>query len=223
MGKETMTKRQRQAAVRRQAKFDADIKKPEGTWDRREAEGQARGDEYEARRIEAHNERKAIAAARKAAEPVRDKHCQVCGRDIMANTGTIAHHGYTRPQGWYSQTASCPGALHVPYEESCEKLKEVARGVQVHIEATIAKREAINEAPAKLTYKREIRRNFRVSDHETVTLERPSDFEDGDLRYHLEGSYQAVLRNWRANLESEVRLHERIVKEMNGRIAAWKS
>ena len=42
-------------------------------------------------------------------------HCQVCGRAIKANTGTIAHHGYKRPgSGW--QTASCYGAKHVPYE-----------------------------------------------------------------------------------------------------------
>jgi hypothetical protein len=43
--------------------------------------------------------------------------CQICGRAILANTGCIAHHGYTRPipnAGW--QTASCPGACTMPFE-----------------------------------------------------------------------------------------------------------
>lgn len=44
--------------------------------------------------------------------------CQICARDIKANTGIIAHHGYQRPQfmGW--QTASCDGARQLPYEVS---------------------------------------------------------------------------------------------------------
>lgn len=47
------------------------------------------------------------------------KHCQICERAIKANTGKIAHHGYTRPgTGW--QTASCMGARHLPYEVSCD-------------------------------------------------------------------------------------------------------
>jgi hypothetical protein len=44
-----------------------------------------------------------------------ETHCQVCGRAIKANTGTIAHHGYQRP-GYGYQTRSCAGARHVPYE-----------------------------------------------------------------------------------------------------------
>ena len=43
--------------------------------------------------------------------------CQICARAILANTGTIAHHGYKRPeQGW--QTESCYGAKKLPYQES---------------------------------------------------------------------------------------------------------
>lgn len=47
--------------------------------------------------------------------------CQCCGRPILANTGKIAHHGYQRPgEGW--QTASCPGAQHLPFEVSRDEL-----------------------------------------------------------------------------------------------------
>ncbi|UTC29689.1 hypothetical protein BAJUN_00590 [Bajunvirus bajun] len=41
--------------------------------------------------------------------------CQCCARKILAETGQIAHHGYERPGDGY-QTASCPGALHLPFE-----------------------------------------------------------------------------------------------------------
>lgn len=43
--------------------------------------------------------------------------CQICAREIKAQTGLIAHHGYQRPGfGW--QTASCDGAKQLPYEVS---------------------------------------------------------------------------------------------------------
>jgi len=42
-------------------------------------------------------------------------HCQCCSRAILANLGTIAHHGYERPgHGW--QTGSCMGAKELPFE-----------------------------------------------------------------------------------------------------------
>jgi hypothetical protein len=68
--------------------------------------------------------------------PVVTATCQVCGRAIKAKSGLIAHHGYTRPyEGW--QTASCQGARYVPYEESCDRLKEVA----VMVERFVARQE----------------------------------------------------------------------------------
>lgn len=50
-----------------------------------------------------------------------NKTCQICGREIKAKSGLIAHHGYQRPgQGW--QTASCFGARWRPYEVACDAL-----------------------------------------------------------------------------------------------------
>ena len=58
-------------------------------------------------------------------------HCQICGREIKINHfGKICHHGYQRTgQGW--QTASCLGALYLPYEKSCERLKEVIESTRI--------------------------------------------------------------------------------------------
>ena len=60
-------------------------------------------------------QRKVELAAEKAAKAAHAMTCQVCGRPIFAETGVIAHHGYTRPY-WGGQTASCPGARCLPFE-----------------------------------------------------------------------------------------------------------
>jgi hypothetical protein len=50
--------------------------------------------------------------------------CQICGRGILANAGTIAHHGYQRPGlGW--QTGSCWGAKYPPLQASRDRLGEI--------------------------------------------------------------------------------------------------
>ena len=51
----------------------------------------------------------------KADDAENRMHCQCCGRAILANLGSIAHHGYERPgDGW--QSASCMGAKQLPWE-----------------------------------------------------------------------------------------------------------
>lgn len=58
--------------------------------------------------------------------------CQICGRAIFAELGRIAHHGYERPgHGW--QTASCYGALRLPYEVSRDAIMEIIPRLQADI------------------------------------------------------------------------------------------
>ncbi len=55
--------------------------------------------------------------------------CQICGRDIKAKHGVIAHHGYQRPgSGW--QTESCFGARRPPYEVSCDAIPDAIESYQ---------------------------------------------------------------------------------------------
>jgi len=57
--------------------------------------------------------KKAAAIAKAQADGAMT--CQICDRSILANSGVVAHHGYTRPgNGW--QTGSCPGARELPFE-----------------------------------------------------------------------------------------------------------
>lgn len=74
------------------------------------------------------------------------KTCQCCARQIFAELGTIAHHGYERPgDGW--QTPSCMGAKYLPFEVSRDRLGEMiallkdrkVRMVEVRAEAAAEK------------------------------------------------------------------------------------
>ena len=57
--------------------------------------------------------------------------CQCCGRQIFAQRGKIAHHGYERPgYGW--QTASCMGALYLPFEVARERLADLIVALKQH-------------------------------------------------------------------------------------------
>lgn len=59
--------------------------------------------------------------------------CQCCGRGILAETGKIAHHGYQRPQGWGYQTASCEGALELPFEVSRDALGAMIKRMEAYV------------------------------------------------------------------------------------------
>jgi len=65
--------------------------------------------------------------------------CQCCGRLILANTGRIAHHGYTRPgSGW--QTSSCMGAKFQPFEADRNRLGQMIDVMKARRERAIENR-----------------------------------------------------------------------------------
>jgi hypothetical protein len=72
-----------------------------------------------------------VIAAEKAKKTALAKTCQCCGRQIFAETGLIAHHGYQRP-GWGYQTPSCMGAKHLPFEVDREQLGKMIRMMVRH-------------------------------------------------------------------------------------------
>lgn len=88
----------------------------------------------------AHNAK--VKAARAAAAMT----CQCCPGKILANTGVIAHHGYQRP-GSGTQTSSCYGARHLPFEVDRSALGEVIEGLKNSIKhARAVRREIVAEA-----------------------------------------------------------------------------
>ncbi|MBB4377225.1 hypothetical protein [Bradyrhizobium sp. SBR1B] len=79
--------------------------------------------------------------------------CQCCARPILANTGTIAHHGYERPgDGW--QTASCFGAKELPFEVDRVALGAMLERMKQRLAMAEANQEevAAERAPVVLRY-----------------------------------------------------------------------
>lgn len=67
-----------------------------------------------------------------AVDAAKAMHCQVCGRAILAELGTIALHGYQRPgTGW--QTQSCYGAKRLPYEAARDAVEELCPAAARHV------------------------------------------------------------------------------------------
>jgi hypothetical protein len=65
-----------------------------------------------------------VPSPKQLAEEGERMTCQCCGRKILANLGSIAHHGYERPEQYY-QTASCYGAKKNPFEADRAALGEM--------------------------------------------------------------------------------------------------
>lgn len=96
--------------------------------------------------------------------------CQICARHIKANTGVIAHHGYQRPgTGW--QTASCPGAQSLPYEQSRDLIPVVIEAYRGHLQFNEEReKDLLANPPATLT------RFARYSYGTDRVVARPADF-----------------------------------------------
>lgn len=91
----------------------------------------------------------ALAAAERAAKAMT---CQCCGRDILAETGTIAHHGYERPAGMGFQTASCYGAKELPFEVSRDALGRYIADLEAYVIRQDALRSRIQAESQDITF-----------------------------------------------------------------------
>ncbi len=99
--------------------------------------------------------RAAYLASQKGVKALNARTCQICGRDICANTGVIAHHGYERPQWGGYQTASCSGARELPLEASSEALRKRVENLALWINEAQASLRAAHaeETPASYAWK----------------------------------------------------------------------
>lgn len=148
--------------------------------------------------------------------------CQCCGRAILANTGKIAHHGYTRPgMGW--QTASCEGATHLPFEVSRDALGEyIANLNRVH-DRLVARQDTITSGYAKaaslyITNYDEPSRYGRQRGERLITVT-PETFEA--VRAELPKSFSAFsLRSFEDVLEGEARTIKSQLTQLLSELAA---
>lgn len=143
--------------------------------------------------------------------------CQICGREIKANSGVIAHHGYRRPgQGW--QTRSCMGARYKSYEVACDALPLAIRGVEEFLVSKIDQLDSLLSAPpAEFTVES---RSGKVS-----TIARPADFNMEDYVYQVRSSMPRTYENEHHGRVLDLRGHIKAGREqlafLKARLAAW--
>lgn len=143
--------------------------------------------------------------------------CQICGRPTKAKSGVIAHHGYKRPNlgsGW--QTASCPGARHLPYEISCDILPPTIEMIKSHIslQKNILK-EHMKSPPEKLIT---VVRNYPYTTKEVF---RPKGFDPRKMLIYIPYSYESEFNRIKEVIEKQIKYSEIDLKYMEERLKNW--
>jgi len=147
-------------------------------------------------------------------------HCQICARDIKANTGLIAHHGYQRPgMGW--QTSSCDGAKQLPYEVSRDYIPVVIERYKMHAANQDAMAdEMLRTPPATITI-------YARSSYDTdTTYEKPADFDpyatvNGEGKYAFYGTYEYVFKRKYNEHRKTVKEIGHAVEQLQKRFDEW--
>lgn len=139
--------------------------------------------------------------------------CQICGREIKANTGVIAHHGYTRPScGW--QTSSCTGARYQPYEVSCDRIPVAIESIETFIKGSSSQLKSLtSNPPERIAYLR---------GHTVVKVEKPENFDPNDTWAILRPfTYACEYSKQIGELERAIRSAKFDLKFLKERLAAW--
>lgn len=151
-------------------------------------------------------------------------HCQICGRNIKAAKGNIAHHGYRMPHGRRSgwRTGSCLGTRFRPYEVASDRIAHVIDRVEAAIQdfqEQLAK--AIATPPATLSY------NKKGYWEEAVFVEvpRPEGFKpEASMTYCIERySYAALYRERLSDLRGSIAEDTETLAYLRARLANWKA
>lgn len=130
------------------------------------------------------------------------KTCPVCFRAIAVVGGTMAHHGYTRPDsGW--QTASCHGIRFKPLEVSSEGLQWLIAELRERLEAR------------KLAY-------AKRGTHPEFLMTRQG--RNGEVMKVLRGDplWQQLFARHVGELKSEIAAIERELPVLDKMLADWK-
>jgi hypothetical protein len=147
-----------------------------------------------------------------------DALCQCCGRQIEAERGKIAHHGYTRPRlGW--QTSSCVGAQFPPYQLSRDRLGWMIETlIKPDLERQSETLAKIDAGQVTMVQGPEVRRDksdpmYRAND---TTTHRHNPMIGRD---HPE--FERYLKLARASTESMIRLLTSELRDQQKRFDSW--
>jgi hypothetical protein len=140
--------------------------------------------------------RKVEIAAEKAAKNAKSMTCQCCGRQIFAQRGKIAHHGYERPgYGW--QTASCMGALYLPFEVDRARLADLITRLEHELQETRENLAKIKAEKVKLAFSIEVdcEPYWDNSSYRTVQRTRKN-----EMRFYSRKEFDALKREGKGKI-----------------------
>jgi hypothetical protein len=165
-----------------------------------------------------------VMTPKQQAEDAKRMTCQCCGRRILAETGTIAHHGYERPQhGW--QTSSCGGAKELPFEVSRDQLGKMIEHLEKMRRDLKAGRKLIaaEKAPITCTFKsREDGSTRIVSIKVTAANFNQPEIQNGLSKVGHYATFANLLKRELANRDSELRQLDMALTEHTSRYQGWK-
>lgn len=155
--------------------------------------------------------------------------CQCCNRAILANTGTIAHHGYERPDhGW--QTASCFGAKRLPWQVDRSAVADLIKHLKSTLVRHVAARKSVanDVAPVQHNYTGDYDRRTGRSAREHVLFTRESfarvlaENPKAFRSHYGEKTYEVFKSEDLADRDAKIKHIKNDIKEFQSRYDGWK-
>lgn len=189
------------------------------------------------RRRKLTEEQKQVNKAKRETRNAQAMTCQVCGRAILAHTGMIAHHGYTRP--WEGmQTSSCEGARHVPFEVSRDALGLHIDNVRAHLKSRRSHVQKIRDEQVGVSFKYRAKikndpyhrtedvylNNVTRANWAQLEIENPEAFRQRRQSMYGRGefNFDFVKANAIDAVEKEIAGWEGYIKMQSSRFNSWK-
>ena len=148
--------------------------------------------------------------------------CQICEREIKANTGVIAHHGYQRPDrgsGW--QTESCMGARHLPYEKSCDVIQPTIDYIEKYVKSQSVRIKEIMKSPPEKLYS-----SFMSWGQTPKEYPRPEGFDSKKcleiVGYGMGQRYEMEFSSMYRDINRSIENGKYDIKRLKRRLVEWK-
>jgi hypothetical protein len=164
-----------------------------------------------------------VIAAEKAKKTALAKTCQCCGRQIFAETGLIAHHGYQRP-GWGYQTPSCMGAKHLPFEVDREQLGKMIRMMVRHRADFATHRAQVEVEKLPLPYAYNVRKAGKYEKmHLGLTRENFAEHQKTLQRAAYEfGGFDEIKSTYLGRCDRQLKGMDEDIQAQEVRFRGWK-
>lgn len=150
------------------------------------------------------------------------RHCQCCGRAILANTGVIAHHGFKRPEGWAQQIGTCMGSRELPFEADRAVLGRLIVRIIRDLHDTTTRRDSMQAEiiPAPFRYRR--RHDDHRVDVTRATFDIVREAYADELRTYSMYSFDKILGRELGHLNRTIEMIQRALTDQKARFDGWK-